>query len=280
MLKVVKKSGVIEEYDPKKVYNTIIRAGGSVEIAKQITEEVSKKAYDGIHTSEILKIIKSSLRKMHIGLNARYDLKNALYRLGPTGFPFENFISALINFQGYTTKIRQFIKGRCVVHEIDVIGELNTGGDVKRIMIEAKFRNEDEGYVGLKEAMYTYARFLDISEGSLRGLCDRFDEAWLVCNGKASDEAVQYSSCRGVKLITWNYPPNESLRDMIHKFNAYPITVLTTLSRDLLSRLIDSNIILVKDLKQFKVEDFSKRFKIKKSSAAKIMQEVDATLSF
>ena len=77
MLKVVKKRGGIEEYDPKKVYNTIIRAGGSAEIAKQITEEVSKKAYDGIHTSEILKIIKSSLRKMHIGLNARYDLKRA-----------------------------------------------------------------------------------------------------------------------------------------------------------------------------------------------------------
>ncbi len=279
-MKVVKKYGRVEDFNPQKIYNTIIRAGGSAEIAQKITDEVSKNVYDGISTAEILRIIKSKLRKMHIGLKARYDLKNALLSLGPTGFPFENFISSVINFQGYTTKTRQLIKGRCVVHEIDVIGELKVGDHVKRIIIECKFRNESEGYVGLKEAMYTYARFLDISEGSLIGLCDRFDEVWLVCNSKASDEAVQYSNCRGVKLITWNYPANESLRDIIHRFNAYPVTVLSTINRELLTRLVANNIILVKDLKQFNIEEFSRRFKIKKSSATRILEEADAVLSF
>ncbi len=272
MIRVVKKYGRIEDFNPQKVYNTIIRAGGSVELAQKITMDVSRRVYDGISTVEILRIIKSMLRKTHAGLHAKYDLKNALLKLGPTGFPFEDFISAVINFQGYTSKVRQLINGRCAVHEIDITGELKTGANVKRIIVECKFRNESEGYVGLKEAMYTYARFLDISEGNLNGLCERFDEVWLVCNSKASDDAVQYSNCRGVKLLTWNYPANEGLRDLIHRFNAYPVTVLTTLSKDLLTKLVANNIILVKDLKQFNVEEFSRRFK------AKILSEVEATL--
>ncbi|MEM2906823.1 MAG: hypothetical protein QW739_01925 [Candidatus Odinarchaeota archaeon] len=280
MVTVTKKHGVVEEFNPEKIYNTAIRAGAPPDIARSISESVSQKAYDGISTSEILRNVKTLLRNVHVGLGARYDLKNALLRLGPTGFPFENFISSLIRLHGYKTKIRQTVRGKCVNHEIDVIAEVETAEGVKRSIIECKFRNESEGYVGLKEAMYTYARFLDISEGSRLGTCECSDDVWLVCNSKASDDAIQYSNCRGVKLITWNYPPGEGLRDLIHRVKAYPVTVLSTLNRETLAKLGVHNIILVKELKAFNVEDFSSRFKIKKSIAERILQEAEAVLTF
>lgn len=280
MVTVTKKHGVVEEFNPEKIYNTAIRAGAPPDVARSISESVTQKVYDGISTSEILKTIKNLLRKVHIGLSARYDLKNALLKLGPTGFPFENFISSVINLHGYKTKIRQTVRGKCVLHEIDVIAEVETAEGVKRSIIECKFRNESEGYVGLKEAMYTYARFLDINEGSRIGTCKCVDDVWLVCNSKASDDAIQYSNCRGVKLITWNYPPGEGLRDLIHRAKAYPVTVLTTLNMETLAKLGGYNIVLVKELQAFNPDDFSNRFKIKKSMAERILQEAEAVLSF
>jgi len=51
------------------------------------------------------------------------------------------------------------IKGKCVNQEIDVVAENPSG----RYMIECKFHNVPI-YTGLKEVMYTYARFLDVKD--------------------------------------------------------------------------------------------------------------------
>ena len=46
-------------------------------------------------------------------------------KLGPTGYPFEDFIAKLLQADGYETKVRQILKGECITHEIDVIAEKN-----------------------------------------------------------------------------------------------------------------------------------------------------------
>ena len=42
--------------------------------------------------------------------------------LGPSGYPFERFIGAVMKSMGYQTSVGRIVSGRCVTHELDVIG--------------------------------------------------------------------------------------------------------------------------------------------------------------
>jgi len=46
--------------------------------------------------------------------------------LGPSGFPFENYLSQILNEIGYKVQVGKIINGKCVTHEIDVIAEKNS----------------------------------------------------------------------------------------------------------------------------------------------------------
>ena len=48
----------------------------------------------------------------------------------------------------------------------------------------------------------------------------------------------------GLKLISWDYPFNKSLRDQIDKYGLYPITSLTTLSKKDKEKLLDKGYVL------------------------------------
>src|SRR5207245_2048481 len=136
--------------------------------------------------------------------------------LGPTGYPFEDYIAKIFQRQGYTTLIRQILPGNCVSHEIDVIAEKNTVIPTK-IMIEAKFHNQVGMRTNVHVPLYTKSRFEDIK------IKHNFSEVWLVTNTKATVDAIAYASCVGMKIMTWSYPEGESLRDLVEKFHMFPI---------------------------------------------------------
>ncbi|MHA1409637.1 MAG: ATP cone domain-containing protein [Candidatus Odinarchaeia archaeon] len=275
MVKVRKRFNKIEEFNPEKIYRTCIRAGADEELAKTIVEKVSGEIYDGITTKEILRMVKYLLRCNHIGVAARYDLKESLMRLGPTGFPFENFVGELLEKYGYKTKLRQIIRGKCVEHEIDVIAELNTDECTKRSIIEVKFRNANDIYIGLKQVLYTYARFLDIVEGYKVGGGEKINDVWLVCNTKASKDAEQYSKCQGLNLITWNYPSKKSLSDMIHEKNFFPITIMSSLDKKTLLKFIDKHIVFVRDLVKIDEKILITDFDLSRRKARNILREAE-----
>ena len=59
-------------------------------------------------------------------LHQRYQLKEAIMRMGPAGFAFENYIASILEYYDYqTTNIRSKIPGKCATHEIDLIGSKN-----------------------------------------------------------------------------------------------------------------------------------------------------------
>lgn len=246
MIRIVKANGRVEEFQPRKIKRTLLRAGVSKVTAGKIMEKIEDTLYDGITTEEILKRVKALIPKQEIQAAIRYDLKGAIMRLGPTGFPFETFVAEILEHYGYKTKLRTFLKGRCVRHEIDVIAE-RTNGAVIRCMVECKFHNQLGGYVDLKDVLYTYARFLDLNEGSAIGKGDRFDEAWLVSNTRASPEAKRYASCRGLRLLCWKYPKSGSLEKMIEEKNLYPVTMLPSVDKDTLDKLFAASLMLAKD---------------------------------
>ncbi len=266
---VVKASGETEKFDPKKIKRTCLRAGASEELANKIVEKVKKKSYDGISTKEILHITLSLLRKEKPFIAARYDLKGAMFRLGPAGFIFEHFTGELLREYGYTTKVHNILKGFCVSHEIDVVATKKN----KSYMIECKYHNLPGIYTGLREALYTYARFLDLSDGAKQGLCQKFEQAWLVCNTKFSEDSIHYAKCKGIKLIGWNYPEDVSLKSLIEKKKLYPITMIRNLDGDSLDKMSSSDFILAIDLLRNSIKELNSITKISVKKLRKFKEE-------
>ena len=245
MVMVTNASGRRERFDPKKIYRTSIRAGATRKLANEVVDQVSREVYDGISTRKILQMVLDTLRERQAeNIASRYDLKCAIMRLGPEGFHFETFLSEVLRNHGYATRLRQHVQGLCVEHEIDIVAEK----DGRTSMVEVKFHNASGIYTGLKEALYTYARFLDLKQGHERGLCESFDDAWLATNTRASLEARRYASCKGIRLLGWKHPPKRGLERMIEAKRLYPTTVIHDLDDKTFGSLVDAGIILLKDL--------------------------------
>lgn len=240
-----KASGDFEEYRPEKIRRAILRSGASEDVANEILAELDERLYDGISTKEIFHFVHQLLHKRKPSLASRYDLKGAIMRLGPEGYAFETYLAEILREYGYKTKVRQLIQGVCVMHEVDVVAE---GPDNKVSAIECKYHNSKGMTTGLKEAMYTYARFLDLNEGYAQGHGQHFDDIWLVTNTKFSPEAIDYAKCKQLRLLGWRYPPEKTLENMIESKGLYPITILKSVDNYSRQRIFDAGMVLAKDL--------------------------------
>jgi Holliday junction resolvase len=258
---VIKASGETEKFDSNKIKRTCMKAGASEELADRIAREVEKKSYDEISTKEILHITLSLLKKEKPIVATRYDLKGAIFRLGPAGFTFEHLVAEIFKEYGFDTKVHSIIRGKCVSHEVDVITTKNNDN----YMVECKYHNIPGIYTGLREVLYTYARFLDLQDGFKNGFCRKFNQPWLVCNTKFSEDAVQYANCKDMRLIGWNYPENQGLEYLIEKNKLYPITMLRKLDAESQEKMANVNLLLVKDLIRINIKELSEITKITKN---------------
>lgn len=241
MVTVVKATGEKESFSEEKVRVSIQRAGIPEELQKQVLTHIKNKLYDDIPTSEIYRHITEFLgQSQNPYTKARYSLKQAIMDLGPTGYPFEDFVGEILKAGGYQTQVRVILAGKCVTHEIDVVAKKETN----KVIIEAKFHNMPGIKTGIHEALYTKARFNDIVEKN------DFNQVWLVTNTKISQDAITYGVCMGMKIVSWNYPEGESLRDLIENARLHPITALTTLSQSQQQKLLENHIVLCKNICQ------------------------------
>ncbi|MEM3453231.1 MAG: ATP cone domain-containing protein, partial [Candidatus Hadarchaeum sp.] len=111
-IRVVKSNGQIEDFRPEKILRTLRRAGANRKLAEEIVKKIEASVYDGITTKEILRLVKDMISERQPPVAMRYDLKDAIMRLGPAGFNFENFVAELLQCYGYQTKLRSIVKGR------------------------------------------------------------------------------------------------------------------------------------------------------------------------
>ncbi|ODS42276.1 MAG: hypothetical protein MSIBF_02785 [Candidatus Altiarchaeales archaeon IMC4] len=267
---VTKADGRLEKFDFYKIVRTCKRSGVPQNEAERIAGEIERQAYDGIPTRDLLNIILTHLEKRNAGYASRYDLKGAIMRLGPSGFAFEKFIAELFRIMGYSTQTNVIVQGRCVPHEVDVVAEK----DCKRYMIECKYRNLPGVYIGIQKALYVWARFEDIRDGSDAGKCIKFDVPYLVCNTKFSDDVIQYASCRGLKVMGWSYPEGASISDILNEKKIYPVTVLRSIDTRMIGLLADANMMFCSDLSEEKLAGLG----ISKKRVQDIMDEVRGVL--
>jgi HJR/Mrr/RecB family endonuclease len=237
---VIKYSGEKEPYSEEKIRASATRVGVPRALQDAMLEEIRTKLYDDIKTAEIYDIIKSYLaRSDQPHLSAKYDLREALADLGPSGYPFEQYLAILLGELGYHTKTNQVMQGQCVSHEVDVVAVK----DGTTHLVEAKFHKRPHQRTDIKVALYIRARYEDLAAAT------NADTApWIITNTRFSSDAIAYGKCQGIKLTSWGYPRDEGIMDLIEQVGLHPITILDTLTKEDKRTLLSQGIVACRQL--------------------------------
>lgn len=244
-LNIRKASGEMEPFAPEKVERSLKKIHAPDEVIHRILQAL-KQAPEIESTKDIYHFVANYLKAIDRTLANRYNLKYALYQLGPEGFYFERFIAELFRAQEYETKNDQIVKGVCVEHEIDVVAFK----DEFRYLIECKFHNRPGLKTDVKVALYIKARYEDVRETPI-AFSDKvgtFNRAWLATNTKFTTDAIDYARCKDMGLVGWAYPGDTSIETMVDYYGLYPITSLLSLTYHQKQQLLGMGILLCKKL--------------------------------
>lgn len=239
MIQVVKQNGDKEPFSEEKLLLSIKRARIPDSISRNVIAHIKNRLYDNIPTSEIYRHVTEFLGQSPQPYSrTKYSLKQSIMDFGPTGFPFEDYVAEILNSVGYDTKVRQILSGNCISHEIDVVAQK----DNTNLMVECKFHNSPGTKCHIQVCLYTKARFDDIKDKN------NLTQAWLVTNTKVTSDFLAFAKCNNIKVVSWDFPQGETLRDLIEKHKLHPITTLTNISHSQKTLLINNHVVLAKDI--------------------------------
>ncbi|MEN8124869.1 MAG: ATP cone domain-containing protein [Bacteroidota bacterium] len=244
--KIRKYSGDLVDFDVDKLIRSLKNAKADDALIEKIVAEVQNQLYDGITTKKIYQMAYKILKSKKTICASRYKLKKAIMELGPSGFPFEKFVSKILNNEGFKTEVGVFVQGYCVQHEVDVVAK----NDTHHYMVECKYHNSQGRVNSVKIPLYIQSRFLDIDKQCKikEGDNSKFHQGWIYTNTRFTSDAINYAKCAGLKLVSWDYPLNKSLKDIINKYGLFPITSMATLTKKEKAKLLEKGIVLCKDL--------------------------------
>ena len=158
-MKVKKRDGRVVDFDPEKVVRSLKNSGVSDETIKKALLMIDEKNLPVISTDKLYGLIYDFVKKNESKYSASiYSLKEALLRLGPDGYSFEDFIGKIFRLLGHNVKVRQNYSSLCIVHELDVVG--------KDFFVECKYHNNGGITTGIKDVMYSHARFPDLKHAN------------------------------------------------------------------------------------------------------------------
>lgn len=239
-MKVIKRDGGVVDYDPAKVVQSLKNSGVSEGAINIVLKKIEAKKFDTVTTDKLYDLIYKLVRKFEDKYSASiYSLKQALMRLGPDGYPFEDYIAKILQAQGYNAETRMVYESNCVPHELDVVCD--------DFFVECKYHNKGGLTTPVKDVMYSHARFLDLKDASKNKGYD-FKKVWVATNTKFSPDSIKYCEYWGVKLWGWNYKGKESLSYIIDKNQYYPITLLPSVGKASFKILYNNNILLITEL--------------------------------
>ena len=270
---VTKSSGGVEDFNIRKLINSLVRAGAPEDVASDIAGKVLGHLTAPVHTRHIYRVARRMLRQYSRVSGMRYSIKRAIIALGPTGYPFEKYIGRILAAYGYTVEINRLTKGYCVTHEVDILATK----DSRMCVIECKHHTDGDKPEDIKTALYVHSRFNDIRKAmELSPDYNSFaHEGWLVTNTRCSSDAVTYAECAGLRILSWKYPEPESLEVMIERKKLYPVTILPAASRSAMQTLIQNNIIVMEEIAGMDENAFIRKSGLDRNSASLIKREAD-----
>ncbi len=240
---VIKSSGEKVDFSISKLRGSLHKSGADKATVDHIINTVRDELYQGISTKEIYNRAFALLKKRKSIYASKYKLKKAIYELGPTGFPFEKFIGALLEYSGYSVSIGKILQGKCVSHEVDVIAMKKE----EHIVVECKFHSEKTITCNVKIPLYIHSRYRDIvAQFANSDHCP--NKGWVVTNTRFTADALTYGRCAGLYLLSWDYPDENGLKDRIDRLGLYPITVSTLMTNREKQFLLSRDIVLCRQL--------------------------------
>lgn len=255
-----KASGEMEAFSAEKLKNSLLKAGASEIRAESIVAEIKDWLYEGVSSRKIydkaFALLKKRVPVSSFGKGekvvssaaSRYKLKNAMMELGPTGHPFEHLVGEIFSRMGYNVEVGQVLQGCCVTHEMDVIA---TKGNTQ-ILVECKFHFSQNNNASVQVPLYVRSRVDDIIKyRSKLPEYKGFNFIGCVCtNTRFTSDAAAYGECSGLKMLSWDYPKGEGLREIIDRERIFPITVLTRISAADKIKLMESGVVVCRQIRQ------------------------------
>lgn len=272
---VIKSSGKKEHFSQQKLRRSLHRAGVPKDVTSEIVNNLSKSRRDQT-TESLHKKVYSQLLKKQRPLAAKYNLKRALADLGPSGYPFEQFVGRLFVAKGYKTSTNRIIRGRCVSHEIDVMVQKGKNHEV----IECKFHNRAGYKSDVQTVLYMKARFDDIREyweslsGEKKGEYNHLHRVWIITNTSFTSEAIKYGRCNNMVLTSWRSPVGGSLAEMIEETGLHPITALTSLTKKQKEYVVSHDLVLCREVSDKK--DVLIRAGVRGAKIDRVLKEAQA----
>ncbi len=243
---IVTGDGSHQPFNPMRLTISLEQAGAGQHTAERITEAVAATIVPGTSSREIYRRAFTLLRKEARPVAARYLLRRALLEFGPSGHPFEDFISHLYRAEGWQVETRKMMRGACVTHEVDFYASHPEQNMF--LAAELKYHNDPNYKTDLKVALYVKSRFDDIFSCASDSRACPIDRGILITNTKFTSEAIAYAECAGVELLGWGYPHHESLLIRMSRAKVYPITTLTGISGAEKHLLVDAGVIAVDEI--------------------------------
>lgn len=269
-IEVLKHSGERAIFSIEKLKNSLRKSGAEEALVNEIANNVRDELYQGISTKEIYNRAFALLKKKKKGYASKYKLKKAIYELGPTGFPFEKFVGAILYYSGYDVKTGQFLNGKCVTHEVDVVAHKNG----QYIVAECKFHSDEGRNCNVKVPLYIHSRYRDILNNYGDGnKGEKPNEGWVVTNTRFTEDALTYGKCVGLYLLSWDFPKDNGIKDRIDRLGLYPVTVSTLLSQREKQFLLSRDVVLCKQLidDQFYLDHLG----VSEKRKARILEEIN-----
>lgn len=273
---VLKSNGERVPYDREKIITAFTSVGIDTEQSTQIILQIEPKLYDGIPTIKIYQLVYSILkRKKSFRAAGRYRLKKAIFDLGPSGYPFEIFVGRLFESFGFSVQVGQFIQGKCVQHEVDVVA--SRPGE--KVIIETKFRVDFKGKTTVQVPLYINSRFNDIrarwnEDDKYKDLNIR---GYVVTNARFTADAIKYAECVGLGLISWDYPEGGSLKHFIDQSGLHPLTSLHKLRKTDQKFLLQEGLVLCREL--INNQDILRKHGIAEARISQILEEAEMLIS-
>ena len=267
---IEKFNGDIEEFQVEKLKTSLRRSKAKEKEIDTIVERIMPTLYDGMSSKLIYEKAFSLLKEKNRTSASKYSLKRAILDLGPTGYPFERLIGALLRERGFEAQVGITLQGECVTHEVDVLAEK----DGNSYTVECKFHADPRSVSNVKIPLYINSRFLDLQQHWNKNPENKthLKQGWLVTNTRFSADAIAYAECVGLKLLSWDYPEDNGLKQNIDKFTLYPITTLTSLTQEEKHRLIEKNIVLTKEL--FKSPESLEKIRVSPDRIKEVLTEI------
>ena len=104
-VEIIKADGTRQVFSERKLIRSLRRSGASNEIARSIASQIGDEIHSGMYTRDIYRRAFRLLRRGKTrSIAIRYNLRNAMLELGPSGFAFEEFIGEILKFINKSTK--------------------------------------------------------------------------------------------------------------------------------------------------------------------------------